>query len=116
METSKINKMTAKAAICLALLKGEVLNIGTGFRLLGVTNLPREIGRSVERSFHIEVSRSHQEGKSRYNVPCTWVNYRLNKTDYNSKGIENMKSYVREQIKGEPNEKAMLKYCQPNLL
>lgn len=107
--------MTSKAALCLHLLKGEVINIGTGFRLLGITNVPREIGRSVERAFDIHVSRSHQEGKSRYNVPCTWVNYRLNKTDYNYPGIEKMKDYVREQIKGESNEKNLLKYCQQSL-
>lgn len=107
--------MTSKAALCLHLLKGEVINIGTGFRLLGITNVPREIGRSVERAFNIQVSRSHQEGKSRYNVPCTWCNYRLNRTDYNAEGIEKMKMYVREQLKGEPNENGLLRFCQSSL-
>jgi len=92
--------MTSKAALCKALLDGRVLNIKNGFQLLGITNIPREIGRSVERAFGVKVSRTQKEGTSRYGQHCTWTNYRLNKTDYNKEGIQKMKEYVEEQLKG----------------
>lgn len=94
--------MTSKAALCLALLEGRVLNIKNGFELLGITNIPREIGRSIEREedggFGVIVSRTHMEGKSRYGQPCTWTNYRLNKSAHNLPGIEKMKAYIKEQM------------------
>lgn len=93
--------MNSKAALCLHLLKGEVVNIGSGFKLLGITNVPREIGRSIERPFGVTISRTYKEGKTRYGVPCNWVDYRLNFTEYNKPGIEKMKKYVSEH-KSEP--------------
>jgi hypothetical protein len=107
--------MTSKAALCIHLLKGEVVNIGTGFRLLGITNIPREIGRSVERAFGVVVSRSHQEGKSRYNVPCTWVNYRLNKSEHNQPGIAKMIEYIKECMKDDKENIPTKKINQPVL-
>lgn len=89
--------MTSKAALCKALLDGCVLNIKNGFELLGITNIPREIGRSVEREFGVVVSRTQMEGFSRYGQPVTYVNYRLNKTKYNEDGIEKMKQYIAKQ-------------------
>lgn len=90
--------MTSKAALCKALLDGKVLNIKNGFELLGITNVPREIGRSVERAFGVIVSRTQREGHSRYGQAVTWVDYRLNRTQYNKEGIEKMREYVREQV------------------
>lgn len=90
--------MTSKAALCASLLRGDVLNIKNGFDLLGITNVPREIGRSIERSFGVVVSRTQMEGSSRYGQPCVWVNYRLNKTQMNEDGIRKMKEYVKEQM------------------
>lgn len=90
--------MTSKAALCKALLEGKIVNIKNGFDLFGITNVPREIGRSVERSFDVEVSRTQMEGKSRYGQPVVWVNYRLNKTEYNAAGIKKMKEYVEKEM------------------
>lgn len=90
--------MTSKAALCLALLEGRVLNIKNGFELFGITNIPREIGRSVERAFDVQVSRTTMVGKSRYGQECTWCNYRLNRTEYNKQGIEKMREYIRQQL------------------
>lgn len=102
--------MTSKAALIKALLDGRVLNIKNGFHLLSITNIPREIGRSVERAFDVQVSRVHREGTSKYGQPCTWVDYHLNKTDYNKNGIEKMRLYLAENMeeyrpkpKGKPN-------------
>jgi hypothetical protein len=89
--------MTGKAALCTALLRGQVVNIKNGFELFGITNIPREIGRSVEREFGVQVSRTQMEGKSRYGQPVVWVNYRLNRTEYNQEGIKKMIDYVASQ-------------------
>lgn len=91
--------MTAKAALCKALLSGRVVNIKNGVINFGITNIPREIGRSVERSFGVKVSRTPREGKSRYKQHITWVDYRLDKTPYNQDGIKKMMDYVSQQSK-----------------
>ena len=89
--------MTAKAALCLCLIKGEVLNIKNGFELLGITNVPREIGRSVERAFDVEVSRTPKEGFSRHGQPVVWVDYYLRKSERNQPGIKKMIEYCQSQ-------------------
>lgn len=88
--------MNAIAAISQALLRGEILTIKTAFRDFGVSNLPREVGRSIERKFGIRVSKLQREGKSRFGVPIYFYEYRLNKDDpSNSKGILAMIEYVK---------------------
>lgn len=49
---------TQKAALCSALLDGEVLSIMDGFKKLGITNLPREISRQVEQAFGVGIVRT----------------------------------------------------------
>jgi len=103
--------MTAKAALCKALLDGRVVNIKNGFTLFGITNIPREIGRSIEREgkvtgnkndtgFGVEVSRTERTGETRYGQVCNWTDYRLNDTDYNKEGIQKMRDYVAQQSNG----------------
>lgn len=92
--------MTSKAALAKALLDGKVVNIMNGFKLFGITNVPREIGRSIERAFGVEVSRTDNDGETRYGQPCNWVDYRLNRTEYNKEGIKKMKEYVVEEMTG----------------
>jgi hypothetical protein len=89
--------MTAKAALCQALLDGRVLNVKNVFQTIGLTNCAREISRMVEKPFDVIVSRTQKEGKSKYGQPVTWMDYRLNTTDYNKPGIEKMRKYVKEQ-------------------
>lgn len=89
--------MTAKAALCQALLDGRVLNVKNVFQTIGLTNCAREISRMIEQDFNVEVSRTHREGVSRYGQSVTWTDYRLNTTDYNKEGIEKMRKYVKEQ-------------------
>lgn len=88
--------MTAKAALCLALLKGKVLNVKNCFIEIGLTNCAREISRMIEQPFGVIVSRVNCKGKSRYGEAVTWVNYRLNHTEYNKPGIEKMREYVEK--------------------
>jgi hypothetical protein len=90
--------MTAKAALCKALLDGEVLNVKNCFTKIGLTNCSREISRMVEKDFDVIVSRSPMKGKNRYKGIVHWVDYRLNNTTYNKKGIKKMKEYVAAQI------------------
>jgi hypothetical protein len=89
--------MNAIAAISQALLRGEILTIKTAFRDFGVSNLPREVGRSVERKFGVRISKLQKEGKSRFGVPVYFYEYRLNKDDpINKSGIEIMRQYVQD--------------------
>lgn len=91
--------MTSKAALCKALLDGKILNIKNGFNLLGITNIPREIGRSIEREFGVVVNRFPEQGVTRYGQVCNWVNYRLPRISQNAEGIAKMKAYVLSQSK-----------------
>ena len=89
--------MNAKAAIAKAFLRGETLSIKTAFNLFGITNLPREVSRQIEKPFGIRITRTQREGKTKYNVPCSWFEYKLLKTEENKPGIELMREYIREQ-------------------
>lgn len=94
--------MNAKAALAMALLKGEVITIKTAFRDFGVTNAPREISRAIEKPFNVVVSRTRKEGFSRYKIPCCWYEYRLNSSEHNLPGIAKMKEYCKEQMSAMP--------------
>lgn len=91
--------MTQVAAIAHSLLKGDVLSIMNGFHLFNCTNLPRELSRSIEKKFGVEISKEPIEFKSKYGHKGTYFRYRLNKTEYNAPGIEKMKKYVEEEMK-----------------
>lgn len=87
--------MNAIAALCQSFLNGDILTIKTAFKEVGVTNLGREVGRSIERKFGVRVSKLRKEGKSRYKVHVSYFEYRLNRDDpENASGIEAMITYV----------------------
>lgn len=88
--------MNAKCAISIALLSGEVLTIKDAFNKFGVTNLPREISRQIEQQFDVRVSKVRITGQTRYKVPCSWFQYRLNNAPYNRAGRKLMLQYVRK--------------------
>lgn len=90
--------MTQRAAICMALLKGEVLSIMTGFKRFNCSNIPREISRSVEIPFQVRVSRIRKEFVSTYGQPGTFMEYRLNRVPDNAEGIKLMELYIQEVI------------------
>lgn len=91
--------MNSIVAIASAFLRGEVLTIKTAFRDFGVTNLPRECGRSIERKFGVVLDRKQKEGKSRFGVPCTWFEYRLRNSPTNEAGIAKMRVYIKKHTK-----------------
>lgn len=89
--------MNSIVAISKSLLDGNILTIKTAFTDYGVSNLPREIGRSIERKFNVHISKVQATGKSRYGTVCIWYEYRLNKTIPENKiGIEKMRLYISE--------------------
>ena len=90
--------MNATTALAMAFLQGRVLTIKTAFQEFGITNLPRECGRAIERKFDVRLSRVRKEGKSKYGVPCTWYEYRLPNTEYNKLGRAKMIEYCKSQI------------------
>ena len=90
--------MNAKTALCKALLDDEVLNVKNCFRTIGLTNCAREVSRMVEKPFNVIVSRTPRQGKSKYGSSVTWIDYKLNKTNYNQAGIAKMKEYILKNI------------------
>lgn len=90
--------MNGKAALCQALLLGKVVSIRTGFLNYGITNVPREIGRNVERAFGVKCERIPREGKTRFDVACHWIDYSLKKTDENIDGLLKMANYVLKEF------------------
>jgi len=104
--------MNAKAALAMALLRGEVVNVKTCFKDFGYTNCAREIGRSIEKPFGVMVSRTNKSGKSRYKVDCWWVDYRLNFTEYNKSGIEKMRQYIKKHWNDNPKTDKEAKQLQ----
>lgn len=89
--------MNAIAAISKALLDGKILTIRTAFMDFGISNLPREVGRSIERKFGVYISKVQAKGKTKYGLPCVYYEYRLNKTILeNKEGISKMYDYVAE--------------------
>ena len=93
--------MNQISSICKSLLKGEVLSIMVAFKWFGVTNLPREAGRSVERKFGVSLDRTRIQFTSRYGQLGTYMEYRLMYVPENAAGILKMEAYIKE-IEGKP--------------
>jgi len=86
------------AYISQALIRGEVLTIMDGFKRFNCTNLPRELSRSVERKFGVEISRERVEFTTDCDMPGFFFRYRLNATAYNEPGIKKMRDYINEYM------------------
>lgn len=97
--------MNALAHVCYAFLKGERLTIKSVFRDYGYTNLPREVGRRIERKFDVTVVRTRKNGRSRYGMPCTWFEYRLVDSKENREGRIKIKKYILDQLKNPKTER-----------
>jgi len=90
--------MTARIALCLALLEGRVLTVMNCFKITGLTNIAREIPRLVEKPFGVTVSRTPKIGKNRYGLPVNFTEYRLNSSAHNTDGIKKLKEYVKDYL------------------
>lgn len=107
--------MTSKCALAMALLEGRVINIRNCFKEIGLTNAPREISRMIEKKFGVVVSRTPREGKNRYGMKVTWVDYRLNRSEHNMNGIIKMERYIeehRQNVQNQPEPKTNLQTNQ----
>ena len=89
-------KMTAKAALCMALIEGRVLNVKNVFQTIGLTNASREIRRMVEIPFSVEVSRTPRKGKNKYGGEVVWIDYYLRNSEHNKEGRQKMIEYVKK--------------------
>lgn len=87
--------MNSKAALCLALIEGRVLNVKNCFNEIGLSNIAREIPRLVEKPFDVVVSRTPRKGKNRHGEPVHYIDYRLNRSDHNLPGIDKMIDYIK---------------------
>lgn len=91
--------MTQTAAIAKALLEGERLSIMDGFRKFGCTNIPREVSRSIEQKFEVELNREPVTFKSKYGRVGEYFRYSLDPNrKVNRDGVKAMKEYVKSQI------------------
>lgn len=88
--------MTQVAAIAESLLKGEVLSIMDGFKKFACTNLPRELSRSIEQKFGVELTKTPTKFKSVYGHKGEYYKYRLPTTTQNLTGIQLMRNYVQQ--------------------
>jgi hypothetical protein len=86
--------MNKTVTLCKSLLEGDVLSILNGFTRLHITNIPREIGRSVERKFGVKVDRKTIPHKDKFNNPGYYYEYRLLRTEENKEGIKRMEAYI----------------------
>lgn len=91
--------MTQIAAIANALLNGQTLSIMTGFKYFSCSNIPREMGRSIERKFGVIVSRERVDFTSKYGQDGYYYKYSLTDTILNKEGIEKMKQYIKQNQK-----------------
>jgi hypothetical protein len=94
--------MTARCALCLALLEGRVLTIFNCMKDVGFSNLPREVTRAVEKPFGVVVSRTPKESTNRYGHPIRYFEYRLNNTETNKEGREKMIAFCKQEINAVP--------------
>lgn len=90
--------MTQIAAIAYSLLKGEVLTVMNSFQKFSCTNISRELSRSIERKFDVEISRDKVDFISQYGQSGYYYRYRLNRSQRNKAGIELLQQYVKEQL------------------
>lgn len=98
--------MNKKIALCLALLKGDIINVSNCIKICGYSNPAREIPREIEIPFGVSISRIRMTSKDQFGNAVTWVNYRLNRdADYNQVGIVKLREYIREHLPKESDAK-----------
>jgi hypothetical protein len=96
--------MTQLAALCIHFLKGETLTIGEAFYKFHCTNLPREVGRGIERKFGVVVSKDRIDFESQFEgKPGYYYRYRLNRIAANTEGIKKMQQYISDQVASAPS-------------
>lgn len=86
------------AALVYALLRGRSVTIKNGFLDFGITNIPREISRAVEKKFDVRVNRRRREYITVYGLHTQYFEYTLDKSKQKKESIEKMEKFVEENI------------------
>lgn len=89
--------MTQVAMLAEALLNGETVSIKNAYFEFGMSNIAREMGRSIERKFGVKVERERCEGYHRGGGKVFWFEYRLRRSKENMAGVKRMVKYVHAQ-------------------
>lgn len=90
--------LTQNAAIAYSFLRGETNSIMTAFQKFNCTNLPREVGRGIERKFGVSIHRIPVKFKSTYGHTGEYYRYTLLKTSKNIQGMKKMAKYIKDCI------------------
>jgi hypothetical protein len=90
--------MNKKTALCLSLLKGDILTCQNCLMKTGYSNVSREIIREVEKPFHIRIDRKKIESTDQWGGYVTWHQYRLIRTPENRESVKAMQQYCAEQM------------------
>ena len=93
--------MNQTCKLAKSLLKGEVISIITGFQRFFITNVPREVSRSIEQKFGVKCDKKQINFKNKDGESGYYFEYRLLNTDENKPGIEKMENYIRETEQSE---------------
>lgn len=100
---------TQIAAIAYHLLIGKKITIMNAFNYFGCTNAPREISRSIEDKFGVEVKKTQEKFVSRYGRVGVYYEYELERKKENKEGIKAMTKYVMDNtilnVKNSKHEK-----------
>lgn len=76
------------------LLNGKSVSIKTGLMLFGMSCIPREIGRGIEKKFGVTCDRKRIDFTSRYKHTGFYFEYTLKETKANKEGIKLMRKYI----------------------
>lgn len=89
--------MTRQQALATYLLSGKPLSIRNAYAYFGISNLSREMIRLIEKPFKIQLTRKWMQGRTKYGMPCKWVEYSLSNTKMNAAGIKALKQLVSKR-------------------
>lgn len=88
----------SSAALLFALISNKTVSIKTGFNQFGITNVPREIGRSVERKFGVKVDKKRIDYKTQYGIHGYYYEYRLNKSKQNRDNVKKIYDFISKNM------------------
>lgn len=84
------------ASLCFDLLNGKTVSIKTGFKSYGITNIPREISRAVEKKFDIVIDRKQINYTTEYGFSGYYFEYKLDISKQKKKSICKIYDYIKK--------------------
>lgn len=89
---------TRIAAVLNSLLQGETLSIMDGFHRFGVTNLSRELSRSIEQPMGIILTRTKIVHNPKHGHAVWYYQYHLTKCRQTKEALNKAWKYVDENL------------------